>query len=121
MIGVPSASRPVTRAQSARPVGNDSPGTDRQPSSSFSGSGMVSGTSDVSSTGLTIDAAPAGRPAALVGAVVDEHPLGDADLVRGQSYSVGGVHRVVEVLDQVGEIGRQRTVVGDGHRLGRGV
>ena len=44
---------PVTRAQSARPVGKDSPGTDRHPSSSSSGSGMVSGTSDVSSTGLT--------------------------------------------------------------------
>ena len=34
VTGLPSASRPVTRAQLARPVGNDSPGTDRQPSSS---------------------------------------------------------------------------------------
>ncbi len=32
----PSASSPVT-AHFARPVGNDSPGTDRQPSSSVSG------------------------------------------------------------------------------------
>ena len=44
---------PVTFAQFARPVGNDSPGTERQPSQSSSGSGMVSGSSDVSSFGLT--------------------------------------------------------------------
>ncbi|COW71027.1 Uncharacterised protein [Mycobacterium tuberculosis] len=52
LTGLPSASSPVTRAHFARPVGNDSPGTDRQPSSSVSGSGMVSGISEVSSTGL---------------------------------------------------------------------
>src|SRR6202034_134579 len=52
-IALPSASSPVTLAHCARPVGNDSPGTERQPSSSSSGSGMVSGTSEVSSTGLT--------------------------------------------------------------------
>lgn len=33
-------------------AGNDSPGTDRQPSSSSSGSGIVFGTGEVSSTGL---------------------------------------------------------------------
>ena len=111
----------MTRAQSARPVGNDSPGTDRQPSSSLSGSGIVSGTSEVSSTGLTIDAATAGRAAALVGAVVDEHALGDADLVGGQPDTVGGVHRVVEIVDEIGQVGGQRTVVADGHGTGRGV
>ena len=44
-----------------------------------------------------------------------------ADLIRGKSYSVGCVHCVVQILDQVREIRRQRTVIGDGHRLGRNV
>ena len=50
---MPSPSCPVTLAHCARPVGNVSPGTERQPSRSSSGSGMDSGTSDVSSTGFT--------------------------------------------------------------------
>ena len=43
----------MTRAHSARPVAKFSPGTDRQPSWSSSGSGMTSGIPSVSSTGST--------------------------------------------------------------------
>src|SRR5699024_11863225 len=43
----PFSFKPVTLAQSARPVGKPSPGTDRQPSSSEpSSAGMVSGRSE---------------------------------------------------------------------------
>ena len=97
--GAPSTSTPVTRAQSARPVGNCSPGTERQPSSSSSGSGIVSGRSEVSSTGLTTT--PRARvPQLLVRAVEDEQPQVDADLVRRQPDAVGGSHRVEHVRDE---------------------
>lgn len=36
----------------------------------------------------------------VVGAVVHEHPLPDADLVRGEADALGGVHRREHVLDE---------------------
>jgi hypothetical protein len=79
---------------------------------------MVSGMSE---DGIHDDPAPPTRQASLVGTVIDEHALGDADLVGGQTYSVGFVHRLVEIGDQLGEFGGQRTVRSDGYGTGHGV
>ena len=98
--GSPAASTPVTLAQSARPVGKFSPGTDRQPSESSSGSGMFVGITEVSI--VRVDDVPA-PPGAVVGAVVDEDPTVVADLVGGQARAVGGLVGLEHILDEAVE------------------
>ena len=72
--GLPSASRPVTRAQFARPVGNDSPGTDRQPFVVVARVGHGLGYFGGFQHRIDDHAAAAVGHSAVVGAVVDEQP-----------------------------------------------
>ncbi|SHW19794.1 Uncharacterised protein [Mycobacteroides abscessus subsp. abscessus] len=48
-----------------------------------------------------------------LGTVVDEESQGHADLVGGQPDAIGGVHGLVHVGDQLGQIVGQRTVWAD--------
>ena len=101
----------MTRAQSGRPVGNCSPGTDRHPSSSSSPGRAGGPGPDLQPW---VEHAAAVHDALVVRAVVDEQPQRHADLVGGEADTVGRGHGVEHVLHQVADLRRHLA-----DRLGR--
>ena len=94
---------PSTTAWSKRGVPASRPGSERQPS----GPRTVIPSA---STSLRVDEVAEMADVLVVGAVVDEHPQRDADLVGGEPDALRRVHRGEHVLDQPGERGPE---VGD--------
>ena len=100
--GRPSASTAFRIACAERRSGKRSPGSERHPSDSSSGSASPIGWRRDPQLRVDRDAAPA--LVRLVGPVEDEHPQRHADLRGGEADPRRGLHRLEQVVHEIVEL-----------------